>query len=238
MERLHDALWIHEDDGTLAGLRLRRRATVVQLAGGGLWVHSPTPLTPPFQSGLAAIDEVASLVAPNNGHCSWIGEWADAYPRAEIHVAEGVPTRRSKLRVDRIMSPTMEPRWASDFDQSTMVGAPLFDESVFLHKASRSLIVSDLIQNHNRSDQRGVGKLIARFASEPQGYKGLCLAHQLKRAGTIEDCEAFSKFLDTIEGWNFDRIIVAHGDVVEDRAREVLTDLLSSIRDGGLSDTK
>ena len=129
------------------------------------------------------------------------------------------------------MSLTVEPRWASDFDQSTMIGAPLFDESVFLHKASRSLIVSDLIQNHNRSDQRGVGKLIARFASEPQGYKGLCLAHQLKRAGTIEDREAFTKFLDKIDGWHFDRIIVAHGDVVGVRAREVLTDLLRSFRE-------
>ena len=231
MERLHDALWIQDDDGMVAGLRLRRRATVVQLASGGLWVHSPTPLTPRFQSELVAIDEVAFLVAPNNGHCSWIGDWANAYPRAEIHVAAGVPAKQSRLRVDRIMSLTVEPRWASDFDQSTMIGAPLFDESVFLHKASRSLIVSDLIQNHNRSDQRGVGKLIARFASEPQGYKGLCLAHQLKRAGTIEDREAFTKFLDKIDGWHFDRIIVAHGDVVEDRAREVLTDLLRSIHE-------
>jgi len=172
LERLHDSLWIQDDDGSLAGLRLRRRATVVQLAGGGLWVHSPTPLTPRFQSELVAIDEVAFLVAPSNGHCSWIGDWANAYPRAEIHVAAGVPAKQSRLRVDRIMSLTVEPRWASDFDQSTMIGAPLFDESVFLHKASRSLIVSDLIQNHNRSDQRGVGKLIARFASERRGVQG------------------------------------------------------------------
>ena len=231
MQRLHNALWIHDDDGMLTGLRLRRRATVVQLAGGGLWVHSPTPLTPEFQSELVEIDDVAFLVAPNNGHCSWIDDWANAYPRAEIHVADGVPAKLRGLRVDRLLSPAVEPRWASDLEQSTMIGAPLFDESIFLHRASRSLIVSDLIQNHKRSDQRGIGKLIARFASEPQGYKGLCLAHQLKRAGTIENRESFTKFLDKIDGWNFDRIIVAHGDLVEDRAREALTDLLSPIRE-------
>ncbi len=232
MKRLHDSLWIQDDDGTMAGLRLRRRATVVQLAGGGLWVYSPTPLTPSLQSELASIDDVAYLVAPSNGHCSWIGDWANAYPSAEMHVAKGIPSKFSKLRVDRILTPTVEARWALDLEQSTMVGAPLFDESVFLHKASRSLIVADLIQNHHRKDQRGVGKLIARFASEPQGYKGLCLAHQLERAGTIEDREAFSEFLETIEGWDFDRIIVAHGDVVEDRARSTLTDLLRDIHEG------
>ena len=182
MKRLHDSLWIQDDDGSMMGLRLRRRA--------------------------------------------------NAYPRAEIDVAKGIPSELSTLRVDRILTSTMEPRWALDLDQSTMLGAPAFDESVFLHKASRSLIVADLIQNHNRKDQRGVGKLIARFASERQGYKGLCLAHQLKRAATIEDHEAFSEFLETIEGWDFDRIIVAHGDVVEDPVRSTLTDLLRDIYKG------
>ncbi len=158
--------------------------------------------------------------------------WRPPFGHSDLPTSQNHPYRNAKRPLVPPILPTVEAGWALDLEQSTMVGAPLFDESVFLHKASRSLIVADLIQNHNRKDQRGVGKLIARFASEPQGYKGLCLAHQLKRAGTIEDREAFSEVLETIEGWDFDRIIVAHGDVVEDCARSTLTDLLRDIHEG------
>jgi hypothetical protein len=228
MRKLFAGLWLHEDYGRFAGLRLRRRMTVVRLTGGELWVHSPTPLTSILRSEVAKIGEVAFLVAPNNFHHSWISEWHDAYPDAAVHLAGGVP---KKLQ-NGLAGKTIEAGsalWNEDLDHVVISGVPLFDESVFLHRRTHSLVVSDLLQNHNRDDQRGLGRFVAKYVSERQGYRGLCLPPQLRRPGTIEDRMAFDESIKTLLSWRFDRVIVAHGDVVTNRPREELANLFGRI---------
>ena len=228
MKELLAGLWLHEDDGRFAGLRLRRRMTVVRLASGGLWVHSPTPLTANLQSELAEIGEVAFLVAPNNFHHSWISEWHEAFPTADVLVACGVPEElQESLAAQTLEAGSTD--WNGDFDQVVIAGVPLFDESVFLHRRTHSLVVSDLLQNHNREDQQGLGRLVAKFVSERQGYRGLCLAPQLRQPGSIGDRLAFDRSIETLLRLRFDRVIVAHGDVVTNGPREALEKLIGKI---------
>ncbi|MEE9382672.1 MAG: hypothetical protein V3V08_04585 [Nannocystaceae bacterium] len=63
------------DSISLAGIRLGLRTTVVQLAEGRLWVHSPTHLTDALRRKVDALGEVGFLVAASNGHNRWLLEW-------------------------------------------------------------------------------------------------------------------------------------------------------------------
>ena len=71
---------------------------------------------------------------------------------------------------------------------------------MFYNYKSKSLIVTDLVQNHVKS--------------------GVYLAPPLLREGTIQDQKAFSDFIKHIKTWDFDRIVVTHGDIVEVQAKQ------------------
>jgi hypothetical protein len=96
-----------------------------------------------------------------------------------------------------------------------IAGVPYFDESVFFHAASKSLIVTDFVQDHSGAIPGGLAGVIKRFVLEPLGFKGLCTPPQLKNQARIKDKAAFASSLQSIRAWDFERIIVAHGAIVE-----------------------
>jgi hypothetical protein len=57
--------------------------------------------------------------------------------------------------------------------------------------------------------------VIKRFVLEPLGFKGLCTPPQLRNPARIKDKAAFTASLRNIRAWDFERIITAHGAIVE-----------------------
>jgi Domain of unknown function (DUF4336) len=80
LDRLDEGLWGATAPLSLAGLRIGTRMTVVRLSGGGLWIHSPIPLTPELQTAVDTLGPVAHVVAPNLYHHLFAGQWQAAYP--------------------------------------------------------------------------------------------------------------------------------------------------------------
>ncbi len=106
-----------------------------------------------------------------------------------------------------------------------MDGVPFFGESLFLHRASSSLIVTDLVQNHRGQEHTGLAKVMSKLVLEPIGFKDICLAPPLRLKFMIKDRPAFVAFINAIQAWDFDRIIVTHGDIIEDDAKGTLARL-------------
>lgn len=50
------------------------RMTIVRLARGELFVHSPTPLTPALRAQVDALGPVRHIVGPNRIHYWWMPE--------------------------------------------------------------------------------------------------------------------------------------------------------------------
>jgi hypothetical protein len=75
------------------------RMTVVRLADGALFVHSPTPLVPSLREEITALGRVRWIIGPNRIHYWWIPEWRQAFPEAEIYVAPRV-REQAKGRLD------------------------------------------------------------------------------------------------------------------------------------------
>lgn len=119
---------------------LSTRATVIRLSGGGLWVHSPTGLSASLQADLAVLGPVQHLVAPSWSHDLFFADWQAAYPAAKSWGIEG-----GTQQIDQPLGG--EAIWSREIDHLIIEGSGKHREAAFFHRASRSLIVTDLIQN-------------------------------------------------------------------------------------------
>lgn len=225
MRQIGENIWVHEDSMQMLGAPLGLRMTIVRLSNGGLWVHSPTALSPQLQEGIAALGQVAYLVAASNNHSKWLQDWCEAYPEAEVYVSAGIPCK-VPLTHYHILQAGMENVWAGDFEWQSMPSVPLFNETVFYHVPSQSLIVTDFIQHYpEQDDYAGMVGMMTKYVFEPIGFKGCCVAPPLKMGFTLKDKPAFKRFISHIEAWAFTRIVVTHGAIIEDDAKAIFQDL-------------
>jgi hypothetical protein len=124
------------------------RMTVVRLADGGLFLHSPTPFTEELAAEIDAAGKVRHLVGPNRIHYWWIPDWRQAYPQAETWLAPGIPEQaqgRIDFETKELAGGSGYP-WDEEMDTLPVRG-DYMTEFVFFHRASRTLIVTDLIEN-------------------------------------------------------------------------------------------
>jgi hypothetical protein len=231
MEQLHEGVWVHQDALKIGPIDGTIRMTVVRLASGGLWVHSPTPLSQDLKSQIDDLGPVTDLVAPNNGHNLYYQEWILAYPHATRHVAKGIPGKLPQLTNYHTLNNDDGSSWPEDFEMEVMEGVPFFDECAFLHKPSASLILTDFVQNHRGREYSGFGWVMNKLVMEPIGFKDICLAPPLRFGFMIKDRPALNRFVSKVLAWDFDRIIVTHGDILEEAPGQLLQDLCKHIVD-------
>lgn len=218
-------LWIvdgPEVNYRFAGLTLPcpTRMTIARLAGGKLWLHSPTHYTHALGAQLATLGDVTWLVAPNSFHYAHIAAWSAQFPAAEVHLSPDVASKIGGTLPRLIHLSTAVPGgWTADMDQS-FVDLGGFVEAVFFHKPSRSLIVTDLLQNFERDRiVRRLTRLVLTMggATGPTGTTSLDI-RLLARGHHAAVREAVAKMV----GWAPDRIILSHGKCFEKGAVEEL----------------
>jgi hypothetical protein len=89
------------------------------------------------------------------------------------------------------------------------------EEVVFFHAASRTLIVADLCEHFGSWSPR-LTRLVARLANM-YGKPRMPPDWQL----SFRDRDATRGSFQRILSWDFDRVILAHGDLIERDAREI-----------------
>jgi len=201
-------LWVATRPLPLAVGDIGTRMTVVRLPDGGLFLHSPVRLDGATRQALAAIGPVRCVVAPSKVHHFFVGEYRDAYPDARLFAAPGLAEKRRDLRFDAELGDAAPADWAGAIDQVVFRGAPLMNEVVFLHRASRTLLLTDLAF-HVARPFRGRARLFCWLV----GARGFG-PHRIVRFG-IRDRPAARESLRRILEWDFDRIAVTHGDILE-----------------------
>jgi len=132
------------------GLPFPTRMSVVRLADGGLVVHSPVKFSKDLLERVEALGALRAFVAPNWIHYASLGDWQAARPGVETWAAPGVAERAAKMkvtvRVDRTFG-AKAPDWAGELEPLLVTGSRVHREVVFMHHASRTLILTDLVEN-------------------------------------------------------------------------------------------
>lgn len=141
-------IWIVEGDVvSFFGLPYSTRMTIIRLADGTLWLHSPTKISDALLQQIAALGEVKYLVAPNKIHHLFLNEWLKAFPLASCYAPPGLVKKRTDINFDHELTMAPELEWANQINQTFFNGSPAMQEVVFYHVSSKTLILTDLIEN-------------------------------------------------------------------------------------------
>ncbi len=229
LAQLADDLWTLDGGHVkvLPGAYLPVRATIVRLGDGALWVHSPVALEEEIAGAVDALGPVAHLVAPNNLHHLYIGAWKERWPNAVMAGARGLRKKRPDLSFAATLDE--EVSWPG-IEKVFIEGAPAWGETVFFHAASKTLICADLFFNVQPSLARGfLTPLMLRLA----GAWARPMQSKLIRTVTKDRARAGASVARALE-WPFERVVMAHGEVLEDdakaRARHACHWMLSAVQ--------
>jgi hypothetical protein len=209
-------LWVAERPQRFYGLEVGTRMTVVRLADGSLLLHSPVALDAPLCAALDALGRVRFVVAPNRVHHLHAGRVADRYPDVRLWVAPGLDRKRPDLVFVAVLGDDAPTEWRGQVDQVFFRGRPYENEVVFFHRASRTLLLCDLAFNfgpHAAWPTRWLMRLLRSYGRFGPSTLDPWL---------IRDRGAARASLERILAWDFDRVVVAHGDVLEHGGREAL----------------
>ena len=216
LRQLAENLWVAERPQSFYGLPVGARMTVLRLAGGRLLLHSPVALDAELRGELDSIGRVCFAVAPNRLHHLHAGEIAQAYRESRLWVAPGLKRKRPDLVFEAVLNDEAPAEWRGEVDQVFFRGRPYENEVVFFHRASRTLMLCDLAFNFGPSAAIRTRLLMKLLRS--YGRLGPSKLDPL----LIRDRRAARESLEHILAWDFDRIIVAHGDVLESGGQEIL----------------
>jgi len=202
-------LWIAERPQRFYGLEVGTKMSAIRLADGSLLLHSPVALDARLRAELDAIGPVRFAVAPNRVHHLYAGRVAETYPDARLWVGPGVERKRPDLVYVDVLGDEAPAEWRGQVDQVFFRGRPYENEVVFFHRRSRTLIICDLAFNIGPE-----AALPTRWLMRLIGSYGRFGPSTLD-PWLIRDRAAARASLERILAWDFDRVVVAHGDVLE-----------------------
>lgn len=208
-----EGIWIVDSAPLHVGpLEFPIRMTVIRLEDGSLWLHSPTRCTGLLRDAMAAIGPVRHLVAPSIAHWMMLKDWQAACPEAIAWAAPGLrdrrAVRRARVRLDTDLGSRPPEAWDGEIDQVAVTGALGFHEIAFFHRASRTLVLTDLVINLEAETLSPLSRWWMGMAGAlaPEGRAPAYL-RWLVKAGGAAPREAARRMLD----WAPERVIFAHG---------------------------
>lgn len=226
--QLDDDLFAHVQDVRFMGITMPARMSVVR-EGAQLVVISPFRPSDALCHALDALGEVAHIIAPNLFHHLFAGDFKARYP-AKLWAPRGLEQKRPDLEIDAFFDDEgaigpLTYRACPAFGMRTsLLARKSFGETVFFHEASRTLIVTDCCFHFDES----CSPLLRTLARASGGYKRLAPS-PVERFGVIDKAAA-RKTVDEILKWDFVRVVVAHGGVVEDDAKTRFRDGFTWLR--------
>jgi hypothetical protein len=188
------------------------RMTIIRLRDRQLFIHSPTPLTPDLRAAIDGIGRPRWLVAPNRLHYWWVPDWHAAFPGAQLYLAPRV-IEQGGSRIDDLPHRPLRDATGYEWDaevETLPVEGRYLTEFVFFHRASCTLVLTDLIESFEPQRLKLWMRWLAWVGGvqEPGGMpRDMRLTFSRSR---LKAC------VETMLGWNPARVIFAHGKWYED----------------------
>ncbi len=203
-------LWVKEHPVRLAGGRFLTRMTVIRL-DDGLCLHSPVEIDAPTRLAIEEVGQVRAIIAPSTFHHFFVASAQQAFPAARTYAIDGLDKKRKDLHFDELLGSEPPAPWAGQMDQ-VIVGNQVMREVDFLHRASRTLVAVDLVENF-RDETPGTNAML-------RGWMRLFGMWGRPRPAPefrwlTRDRKAVRLALDRILAWDFDRAVIAHGEVLD-----------------------
>lgn len=223
LEVFAEDVWTVTRPQRFLGVECGTRMTVVRLASGDLFVHSPVPLDDALAAELQALGEVRVILAPSLFHHLSVPQWAAAYPKALLTCCPGLVRKRPDVHFHRALGDAPEPEWEQDLEQVHFSARTMESEIVLFHGKSRTLICADAIFNFSTHASR-LTRVVARLLGNTT--PGVTWLEPLM----MRDKPKARAQLDRMLAWDPVRLAIAHGEPVRSEGKRVLAEAYAWIR--------
>ncbi|MES2583607.1 MAG: hypothetical protein V4627_12885 [Pseudomonadota bacterium] len=204
-------------------MELPRRMTVVRLRDARLVVYSAIALDEDEMEALEVWGRPTFLVVPSDHHRMDAKIWKDRYPAMQV-----VAPRGARAKVEELVHvDTVAPEFKDlDVDFMTVPGTRGHEAALMVRSASGcSLILNDVVGNIR--DAKGFGGWLLRIAGFAGDEPNIPAVVKLT---VVDDTAALRlQLMEWAAIPTLTRIIVSHGDIIEDNPRQVLRELAASL---------
>ena len=206
MVNLDENLWLLSYPLPLLGADLQRNVAVIRLSSGDVVIHSTGPFTLEDVAAISSVGHPGWLLDTMLRHDTFAKRGRETFPDATYLAPEGFSKRVGFATGPLLPVPT---EWGGEIEIIRLDGVPIMEEHAVFHRPSRTLIVADLLFNFG-PDAPAWTRLLMRLAVGAKHDPGMARSMRM----TVKDDGALRRSLAAVEAWDFDRIIVGHGDPV------------------------
>lgn len=192
------------------------------MARWSLALISPVPIDDALASELAALGRVSHVLAPNLVHYLYLAAAKERYPEARLLGPSGLDRKVPSLTFEPLDLESI-PALQGSLAALPIEGAPKISETALFHPLSRTLIVADLVFNIETPSSWSTALLLSLT-----GTRGRLAPSRVWRLFTTDGPRVRAS-CDRILAWSFDRLIVAHGNIIPSGAKERLGQALTRI---------
>jgi hypothetical protein len=216
-------LWTIDHPFTVGGLVLGARTSIIRDGAGQLALHSVGPLDDAAAAAIAALGPVTALIAPNLRHHLFVADAQRRFPQARLYAPAGLAAKRRDLTIDVLLPDDeagalarLPPALAAVLEPIPVGGMPRLDETAWLHRPSRTLLLADLAFNI-----RPPAPWFTRNFMRLNGGFDRFGPTRFLRSFIVERARA-QKGIERILARDFGRVVVGHGAVFEGDGRAAL----------------
>lgn len=221
-EYIKGQIWILEYPVRFGGMDVFARMTIIKLPNGDLFIHDPCKIDESVKNEIDIIGDVKFIVAPGSYHHLYVTDLQNIYPNAETFLCPGLDKKRPDIKFNQILSNEPDPRWSDILDQVFVHGTKYIWEVTFFHKPSKTLILVDLLENIGDDFKHPTGlflrfwwKVVFKMWNNPKAAPEYQMGWGNK--------EIVKQGLSKILNWNAKRVILSHGELVEQNVNDVLS---------------
>ncbi len=198
----------------------RRRMTVVRLSDNSLVIHSAVQMNSGDLDALDKLGTVTTIVVPNIFHDSEALFYAARYPKAKVFVPKKILYKCSESMT---VAGILEKDWPHQSELPIVNFAKNFAaESAFIHLESRTLILTDMAMNLSSADfKNSIEKTVF---GKWNGILDFFGPSRITKYVVARDRESLKQAFAAINAFDFDRVIVSHGSIVETNGKQRLID--------------
>ncbi|MDB5038432.1 MAG: hypothetical protein JWQ35_1960 [Bacteriovoracaceae bacterium] len=207
-------IWIKSHKFKSYGIPMLSRMIICRLPNNQLWIWSPIQIDQQLKTEIDSLGDVAYVVAPNRYHHLFLSSVREFFPNALFYCAPGLEIKRKDVRFDGTLNSEVLHPWSSSFDQINLKGSHSYNEVIFFHKESKTLIVTDLIFNMKKVKPI-FGKLFFFFYGVlGRPASSILIKYILRNRSHTRDV------VNIILQWKFEQVIMAHGEMINENAKD------------------
>ena len=217
-----DSIWVKHVPFSVLGAPLGKTTTVMRLKDGDLVIHSAAPLEAEDVAAVYELGRPRWLMEGSRMHDTFALSMRALFPEATYLLPPRFPLSVEALApAEKLKAKALPESWRGEVEVERIGGVPAVEEHAVWHRPSGTVILSDLVFNLTLAP----GERVPFFLRWVSGIKEFPATSRLVKLAT-KDKQAVARSIDRILAWDFERVVVGHGEIMAVNAKDLLKETL------------